>query len=128
LGYLSPHPLTDAWLSQVAYQLDIWERIPVHVTHDRHDLTGNNKDQTFDARKMNELEGNPNNPKDFHNPQWITLRMDETEQLSQYMKSQGLDINWWENIKTGKQNPWEKLVANDVNNHMKHFKINFKKP
>jgi hypothetical protein len=125
LGYLSPHPLTDAWLSQVAYQLDIWERIPVHVTHDRHDLTGNNKDQTFEARNMNELEGNPNNPKDFHNPRWIYLRIKETDQLSDYMKAQGLDTSWWENVKAGTQNPWEKLAANDVNNHMKHFKINF---
>lgn len=126
LGYLSPHPLTDAWLSQIAYKLDIWERIPVHVTHDRHDLTGNNKDQTFDDRNMHELEGNPNNPQDFHNPQWIKLRMDETEKLSRWMVAQGLDTTWWENIKFGKQDPWEKLAANDVNGHMKHFKINFK--
>jgi hypothetical protein len=128
LGYLSPHPLSDAWLSQVAYQLDIWERIPVHVTHDRHDLTGNNKDQTFDSRNMHELEGNPNNPQDFHNIGWIQLRINETERLSQYMKFVGLDTSWWENIKTGKQNPWEKLAANDVNNHMKHFKLSFKGP
>jgi hypothetical protein len=126
LGYLSPHPLTDAWLSQVAYKLDIWERIPVHVTHDRHDLTGNNKDQTFDDRNMHELEGNPANPRDFHNPRWITLRIDETEKLSTWMKEQGLDTSWWENIKSGKQNPWEKLVANDVNGHMKQFKLTIK--
>jgi hypothetical protein len=126
LGYLSPHPLTDAWLSQVAYKLDIWERIPVHVTHDRHDLTGNNKDQTFDDRNMHELEGNPANPRDFHNPRWITLRIDETEKLSQWMKTHGLETSWWESIKAGTQDPWEKLVANDVNNHMKQFKINFK--
>jgi hypothetical protein len=126
LGYLSPHPLTDAWLSQVAYKLDIWERIPVHVTHDRHDLTGNNEDETFKARNMNLLEGNPTNPQDFHNPQWISLRIQETEFLSQYMKSKGLDTSWWENIKAGKQDPWEKLKANDVNDHMKQFTLKFK--
>jgi len=127
LGYLSPHPLTDAWLSQVAYKLDIWERIPVHVTHDRHDLTGNNADETFKARNMNELEGNPNNPKDFHNPRWVTLRIDETEKLSQWMQTQGLSTTWWESIKAGTQDPWVKLKANDVNDQMKQFKINFKK-
>lgn len=126
LGYLSPHPLTDAWLSQVAYKLDIWERIPVHVTHDRHDLTGNNEDETFKARNMNLLEGNPNNPKDFHNPRWITLRIDETEKLSQWMKTQGLDTSWWESIKAGTQDPWVKLKANDVNDQMKQFNIKFK--
>lgn len=127
LGYLSPHPLTDAWLSQVAYKLDIWERIPVHVTHDRHDLTGNNADDTFKARNMGELEGNPNNPKDFHNPRWVTLRIEETEKLSQWMQTQGLSTAWWESIKAGTQDPWVKLKANDVNDQMKQFKINFKK-
>lgn len=123
LGYLSPHPLTDAWLSQVAYKLDIWERIEVYVTHDRHDLTGNNKDKTFEDRNMNQLEGNPNNPRDFHNINWIALRFEETARLSQYMKSIGLDTSWWENIKAGTQDPWEHLKANDVNNQMAHFTI-----
>ncbi len=57
LGYLSPHQISDAWLSQQAYMLDIWERIEVDVLHDRHDLTGNNNDETFQNRPM--LEGNP---------------------------------------------------------------------
>lgn len=126
LGYLSPHPLTDAWLSQVAYKLDIWERIPVHVTHDRRDLTGNNDDQTFNSRNMDQLEGNPNNPRDFHNPRWITLRIDETEKLSQWMQTQGLDISWWNNIKAGTQYPWEKLKANDVNEQMAQFTLRMK--
>jgi hypothetical protein len=43
------------------------------------------------------------------------------------MLTQGLDISWWKSIKAGTQDPWEKLVANDVNSHMKQFKINFKK-
>lgn len=126
LGYLSPHPLTDAWLSQIAYQLDIWERIEVYVTHDRHDLTGNNKDSTFEARDMQKLEGNPNNPSDFHHASFVSLRMKETETISQWMKDQGLDISWWESIKSQKQDPWAKLKLNDVNNQMMHFKIQIK--
>ena len=121
LGYLSPHSLTDAWTSQIAYKLDILERIPVWVTHDRADLTGNNKDETYENRIM--FEGNPNNEYDFHNPRWISLRMTETERLSQYMKSQGLDTSFWENIKAGKQDPWEKLKANDVNKQMMQFAV-----
>ena len=39
----------------------------------------------------------------------------------------GLDTSWWESIKASTQDPWEKLVVNDVNGHMKQFKINFKK-
>lgn len=127
LGYLSPHPLTDAWVSQIAYKLDIWERIEVWVTHDRHDLTGNNQDETYNARDMSQLEGNPNNPRDFHNLSWIQLRMSETEKLSQYMKSQGLDISWWEAVKAGTQDPWTKLKINDVNNQMVQFNLKFGK-
>lgn len=125
LGYMSPHPLTDAWLSQIAYQLDIWERIEVYVTHDRHDLTGNNNDPTYQKRNMEMLEGNPANPKDFHNVSWVHLRMKETELLSMYMEKRGLDISWWNNIKAGTQDPWEKLKIADVNNQMAHFKINY---
>jgi len=125
LTYLSPHPLTDAWLSQVAYKLDIWKRIEVYVTHDRKDLTGNNDDPTFQERHMELLEGNPNNPKDFHNIAWINLRMRETELLSQYMDKQGLDTTFWRNIKAGIQDPWQKLKENDVNKQMAHFTVKF---
>ena len=121
LGYLSPHSLTDAWLSQIAYQLDIWERIEVYVTHDRADLTGNNEDDTYKNRIM--YEGNPTHPRDFHHPSWVKLRMKESDQLSEYMKQQGLDTSWWFNVKQGTQDPWQKLKANDVNNQMKQFKI-----
>ena len=125
LGYLSPHSLTDAWLSQVAYQLDIWERIEVYVTHDRHDLTGNNNDDTFKNRIM--YEGNPNHPRDFHHPSWIMLRMTETDKLAAYMDMQGLSTQWWTDVKEKKQDPWEKLKANDVNGQMKQFTLSFKK-
>ena len=121
LGYLSPHGLNDAWLSQQAFMLDIWERIPVRVVHDRHDLTGNNGDDTFKNRIM--FEGNPNDPRDFHHATWTNFRMMETDRLSIWMAKQGLDISWWENVKLEKQDPWEKLRDNDPNNQMKQFKM-----
>lgn len=127
LEYLSPHPLSDAWLSQVAYQLNIWKRIEVYVTHDRSDLTGNNDDDTFKNRTMDQLEGNPSNPKDFHNPSWLLLRMKETDRLAEYMKSKNLDTSFWENVKVGKQDPWEKLKENDINKQMMQFTLSVKK-
>jgi hypothetical protein len=45
IGHLSLHQLNDAWLSQIAWMLDIVKQIPVEVLHDRADLTGNNKDE-----------------------------------------------------------------------------------
>jgi hypothetical protein len=60
-------------------------------------------------------------PRDFHNLQVMQNRMIETEQLARYMLSQGLSIEFWENVKAGKQDPWEKLAHNDVNSQMVQF-------
>jgi hypothetical protein len=121
LGYLSPHQISDAWLSQQAYLLDIFERITVWVTHDRHDLTGNNNDDTYKNRVM--YEGNPSDPRDFHHMSWHLRRMQDVDKLSEYMKSKNLDTSWWENIKAGTQNPWVKLQENDINNQCKQFNL-----
>lgn len=120
-GCLSPHNLTDAWLSQQAYMLDIMERIQVHVVHDRFDLTGNNNDGTFQQRQI--FEGNPSDPRDFHHSSNSLRRMEDTERLANYMRSHGLDVSWWENVKSGKQDPWEKLKINDTNKQMVQFTL-----
>jgi predicted RNA-binding protein len=114
--------MSDAWISQVAYMLDILERIPVWVTHDRFDLTGNNHDETFKNRPQ--LEGNPKNPNDFHSDHWHHRRISDTEKIADYMKSKGIDTTFWENIKLNKQNPWEKLEANDINKQMSSTRSN----
>ena len=121
LGHLSPHQISDGWISQNAYCLDVMQRIPVHVKHDRADLTGNNLDQTYENRPM--LEGNPSSPRDFHHPAWVVKRMDECEKLNNYLKSQGLNSKFWDNVKTSKQDPWQRLRENDVNNQMRQFNI-----
>lgn len=120
LGYISPHPTQDGWVSQQAYMLDIWQRIPVNVLHDRYDLTGNNADETFRNRPM--LEGKPTDPRDFHSQQMIELRHQDCGKLAAYMVSQGLSIEFFENIFRGMQNPWEKLAQNDVNGQMVQFR------
>lgn len=121
LGYLSPHQISDAWLSQQAYMLDILERIPVEVLHDRHDLTGNNKDETFLNRPM--LEGNPMNPLDFHSLAQTQRRQQDCAKISEYLEKQcGLDMKFFKDIFAGQQDPWEKLKANDVNRQMVQFK------
>ena len=120
-GYLSPHQISDAWLSRQAYMLDIWERIPVDVVHDRHDLTGNNGDETFQNRIM--FEGNPYSPNDFHHVTWNNRRLTECDTIADYMRSIGVDTTWWENVKLNKQDPWDKLRVNDVNNQMVQFNV-----
>lgn len=120
LGYLSPHQISDAWLSQQAYMLDIWQRIEVDVLHDRHDLTGNNNDATFQHRPM--LEGNPKDPNDFHSTKQMDRRHRDAWKIAGYLDSQGHDMSFIKNVFAGTQDPWEKLAKNDVNKQMVQFK------
>jgi hypothetical protein len=120
LGYLSPHQISDAWLSQQAYMLNIWERIPVDVLHDRHDLTGNNGDETFQNRPM--LEGNPSSPVDFHSMTQMDLRHRDCYKIATYLRTQGCDLSFFDRVFLGEQDPWEHLAKNDVNKQMVQFK------
>jgi hypothetical protein len=125
LGYLCPHQISDAWTSQQAYMLNIFKRIDVVVKHDRFDLTGNNKDSTFANRPM--LEKNPFQPGDFNHVDMTDLRVKDCIKLAQYMKSIGMDVQYFENILNGKQDPWEMLVRNDVNRQQVQWKIDHNK-
>ena len=114
LGRVSRHQLFDTEVSQMAYLLDILERIPVYVTHDRVDLTGNNNDITSSERII--YEGNPNDPNDFRHPDFYKKRVQDIQRLAHYMKVVGLDTSWWEScIKGENKEPFAKLAANDPN-------------
>lgn len=119
LGYISPHPTQDGWVSQQAYMLDIFERIPVWVLHDRFDITGNNDDDTFRKRPM--LEGKPTDPNDFHSMQQSDIRHRDSARLATHMRQLGLSTEFFENIFKGTQDPWEKLIINDTNRQMVQF-------
>lgn len=122
LGYLSPHQISDAWLSQQAYMLDIMERTDIVVEHDRYDLTGNNYDETFKNRPM--LEGNPSHPLDFHNHQQTLKRNQDAAKIAQYLeRERGMNMSFFANIFKGTQDPWEKLKINDVNRQMRQFSM-----
>jgi len=84
VGHLSQHSLNDAWLSQVAYMLDIFERIPVWCEHDRNDLTGNNNDATYQNRKV--LETDPTDPKDFNSVDHRRQRLHDCATLATWMQ------------------------------------------
>jgi hypothetical protein len=99
--------------------LDIWERIPVWVLHDRADITGNNNDATFKERAS--LEGCPSNENDFHSKTQIELRQQDCAKLATHMHSQGISTEFFTNIFKGTQDPWEKLARNDVNKQMVQF-------
>lgn len=108
-GYISAHQLSDSWVSQIGYMVDIIHNIDVKVTHDRFDITGNNKDENYNNRPM--LEGNPKHPKDFNYITWRNQRVKDGTTIAQYLSSQGEDVTWFKNVASGKQDPWEKMCG-----------------
>jgi glycosyltransferase involved in cell wall biosynthesis len=119
LGYLSQHPLNDAYISQIAWMLDIMVRIPVQVLHDRFDLTGNNNDSTFQERQY--LEGNVKDPRDFNHSTYRHMRISDATKLAAYMNSHAIDTSHWQDVVAGRRDPWAKMLASDVNQQMARF-------
>lgn len=117
--HFSRHQMIDAELSQIAYMLDIMEIVDIHASHERADLVGKQEDTT--DRERIRFEGNPANPYDFHNRLVVDRRLSDTEIIARHMQSIGLDTDWWERVKVGKQDPWEKLKANDTNRQMVQY-------
>ena len=109
LGYISAHQLSDSYVSQIAYILDIMHNIDVQVTHDRFDITGNNNDETYANRPM--LEGNPQDPRDFNYVTWRQQRFKDADRLSEFMASQNQDVSWWQQVKAGQQDPWQRMCS-----------------
>jgi hypothetical protein len=121
LGYLSRHQLIDAECSQIAYFLDVMKIIEVDVTHDRADLTGNNADANAEKKKY--LEGNPNDPRDLYHESFKYHRFVDSDRLAAFMKGRNLDTSWWQGVKSGKNNPFEKMKENDPNDQTSQFDL-----
>ena len=116
LGHISLHSSNDAYVSQIAYYLDIFERIDVHCDHNRFDITGENNDATYQQRRV--MEGDPSQPGDLNHPDMVKLRTNDVAKLATWMQDQGLDLTFFINAWQGQQDPWEKMRANDTNNQV----------
>jgi hypothetical protein len=121
-GYVSAHQLNDAWISQIAYMLDIMINIPVSVTHDRKDLTGNNDDATYRQRII--FEGQPNDPRDFNHITYRNMRVNDAARICQNLEQQGKDMSWFRNVIAGRQDPWVRMTGPecDPNGQLKVFR------
>ena len=120
LGEMSPHQMTDAWVSQIAYLCNIMVNIPVRVTHDRFDLTGNNNDETYNNRPQ--FEGNPSDPRDLNSPQMTQRRYLDASKIMWYLKIQGDYNDHLERVITNKEkNAWKHLQSNDPNKQTSRF-------
>ena len=116
LGHVSQHSSNDAWVSQIAYYLDIFERIEVYCDHNRFDVSGINDDDTYQQRQI--MEGNPEKFGDLNHPDMVKLRTNDTAALATWMQDQGIDLSFFISAWNGVQDPWEKMRANDTNNQV----------
>ncbi len=108
MDHISLNAQNDAWVSHIAYMLDIFERIPVSIVHDRADITGNNDDETFRNRKY--MEGNPDDPRDFAHADMQQARVRSAFKLAWFLERIGQPSEWWQRVQAGEQNPFEKMV------------------
>jgi glycosyltransferase involved in cell wall biosynthesis len=110
IEHISVHPHTDAWVSHIAYMVDIFERVDIEVLHDRADITGNNEDETYHARISK--EGNPDEAGDFGHPDMQQTRVRTAYKLAWFLDRIGQKSDWWERVQKGEQDPFEKFKAN----------------
>lgn len=116
-GHISAHQINDAWVSHIAYMLDIMVDIPVFVRHERFDLTGLNNDNTYRNRPM--LEGNPQDPRDFNHAVWREIRLKEAVKLCEYIeRKENRVCQWFRDGCVGKINVWEKMMNADVKHRL----------
>ena len=108
MDHLSLNAQNDAWLSHIAYMLDIFERIDIEFIHDRADITGNNDDDTFKNRKY--MEGNPSDPNDFGHPDMQQQRVRSAYKIAWFLDVIGQHSDWWDNVVAGNQDPFEKMI------------------
>lgn len=113
VGMLGNHQMGDAVVSQMAYMLDIMHNVEIDVDHNRFDLVGEKPDEVYQQRVL--LEGNPSDPRDLNSSKNVFWRYSMCDRIAWYLQSRGHDISWWNNVKAGIQDPWEKLKANDPN-------------
>ena len=108
MGHLSQNAQNDAWLSHIAYMLDIFERIDVEFIHDRADITGNNDDDTFKNREYK--EGNPDDPEDFGHTDQQKARVQSAYKIAWFLEKIGQPSEWWNKVVAGEVQPFEKMV------------------
>lgn len=71
VGYVSLSPNVDRWISEIGRSLNVERQMPIRVQHDRADITGRNRDQTY--LEGRHLMGDADHP-DFNSPANIAAR------------------------------------------------------
>ena len=118
-GIISPQQAIDAWVSQVCYLTDCFQRLGSTVLHDRHDLTGNNNDTTYQEREF--LEGDPNRAGDAFHPEMQRLKEQFAAKVGWYLKRIGQDTGYWDKVLRKEVEPYSLMHANDPNKNLSRY-------
>ena len=116
LDHISLHGQNDAWISEIAYMLDIMKDVDIDVTHDRADITGNNNDSVFKERVYK--EGNPDQEGDLHHAKMWNARTADASKLAWYLEKIGQPSVHWRKIVRKEIEPL-KLVADKFDEYRK---------
>jgi hypothetical protein len=120
LDHISLHGQNDAWISEIAYMLDIMKDVDIEVTHDRADITGNNNDSVFKERVYK--EGHPDQEGDLHHVKMWNARTADASKLAWYLEKIGQTSLHWKKIVRKEIEPLH-LVANKFDEYRKRGAI-----
>ena len=120
LDHISLHGQNDAWISEIAYMLDIMKDVNIEVTHDRADITGNNNDSVFKERVYK--EGHPDQEGDLHHVKMWNARTADASKLAWYLEKIGQISLHWKKIVRKEIEPLH-LVANKFDEYRKRGAI-----
>jgi len=107
LDHLSLHGQNDAWVSEIAYMLNIMQDVPIQTIHDRADITGNNNDEVFQERVYK--EGNPDQEGDLHHQKMVNARFADAEKLAWFLEKIGQPSVHWKKITKKEIKPFANL-------------------
>jgi hypothetical protein len=120
LDHISLHGQNDAWISEIAYMLDIMKDVNIEVIHDRADITGNNNDSVFKERVYK--EGHPDQEGDLHHVKMWNARTADASKLAWYLEKIGQISLHWKKIVRKEIEPLH-LVANKFDEYRKRGAI-----
>jgi len=107
VDHISLHGQNDAWVSEIAYMLDIMQEVDIDVLHDRADITGNNNDDVFKERIYK--EGNPDQEGDLHHQKMVNSRFADASKLSWFLDKIGQSSEHWKKITRKEIKPFANL-------------------
>ena len=86
VGWLAKEKRNDEWTRDLAEELGIIEEGGYTIYHDRYDLTGNNKDETYESGRDQNWSKDGKKDKEYWSDENKKIRSRDLEFLKKYLK------------------------------------------